>query len=69
MGLPWWLSSKESAFNAWATGDEASITGLGRSPGRGRDNLLRYSCLENPMDGLWLAAIYSIAELDMTEAI
>ena len=69
MGLPWWLNSKESAFNAWATGDKCLIPGLGRSPGRGHDNLLRYSFLENPMDGVWLAAIYSIAELDMTEAI
>ena len=39
---------KASASNA---GDPGSIPGSGRSPGEGNDNLLRYSCLENPMDG------------------
>ena len=47
-GLPWWLSSKESACNAGATGDAGSILGLGRSPGGGNGNSLQYSCLENP---------------------
>ena len=32
MGLPWWLSGKESVCNA---GDTGSIPGLGRSPGGG----------------------------------
>ena len=27
-----------------------SIPGLGRFPGEGRGNTLKYSCLENPMD-------------------
>ena len=26
------------------------IPGLGRSPGKGHDNPLQYSCLENPVD-------------------
>ena len=39
---------KASAYNA---GDPGSIPGLGRSPGEGNGNPLRYSCLENPMDG------------------
>jgi len=31
-------------------------TRLGRSPGKGNGNPLRYSCLENPMDkGAWQA--------------
>ena len=30
LDLPWWLSGKESAFNA---GDLGSISGLGKSPG------------------------------------
>jgi len=30
--------------------DTRSIPGLGRSPGGGNGNPLRYSCLENPMD-------------------
>jgi len=51
LGLPQWLSSKESACDA---GDEGLIPGLGRSPARGRDNPLQYSCLENSMDrGAW----------------
>ena len=42
---------KESAYNA---GDLGSTPGLGRSPGEGNGNPLRYSCLENPMDrGAW----------------
>ena len=32
LGLPWWLSSKESAFNAGDTGDMGSIPGLERIP-------------------------------------
>ena len=32
------------------------IPGSGRSPGGGHDNLLQYSCLENPKDtGAWQA--------------
>ena len=50
MGLPWWLSSKESACGAGDAGDAGSIPGWGRSLGRGNDNLLQYSCQENPMD-------------------
>ena len=34
--------------------DVSSIPGSGRSPGRGHDNLLQCSCLENPMNrGPW----------------
>ena len=44
-GFPCGSADKESACNA---GDLGSIPGLGRSPGRGHDNPLQYSCLENP---------------------
>ena len=37
LGLPWWLSSKESACNA---GDAVSIPGSGRSAGEGNGNPL-----------------------------
>ena len=37
VGLPWWLSGKESACNA---GDRGSIPGSGRSPGRWNSNPL-----------------------------
>ena len=30
--------------------DSGSIPGLERSPGKGNDNSLQYSCLGNPMD-------------------
>ena len=40
MGLPWWLSSKESACNA---GDLGLIPGLGRFPGEGNGNPAQYS--------------------------
>ena len=47
MGLPRWLSDKESACQEE---DMGSITGLERCPGEGNGNPLQYSCLENPMD-------------------
>ena len=44
-------------------GDVSSIPGSGRSPGGGHINLLRYSCLENPMDrGAWWAPIQGVAK-------
>ena len=58
-GLPQWLSSKESAYNAGATGDPGSIPGSERSPGTGHSNPLQYSCLENPTDrGAWQAVVH-----------
>jgi len=51
VGLPWWLSGKESTCNA---GDTILIPELERSLGKGNDNPLQYSCLGNPMDrGAW----------------
>ena len=36
--------------------DDSSIPELGRVPGKGNGNLLRYSCLGNPIDrGAWQA--------------
>ena len=58
IGLPWWLSSKESACNAGDAGDVGSIPGMGRSPGGGHSNPLEYFCLEDPMDGgAWWATV------------
>ena len=45
IGLPWCLSSKESACNAR---DLGSIPGSQRSSGGGHGNPLQYSYLENP---------------------
>ena len=47
-GFPGGSDTKESACNA---GDLGS-TGSGRSPGEGNGNPLKYSGLENPMDGV-----------------
>ena len=37
---------------------ETWVQSLGRWPGKGNDNPLQYSCLENPMDrGAWWATV------------
>ena len=60
LGLPRWLSGKESTFNA---GDPGSIPGSGRYPGRENDNPLQYSCLENPMDReVWWATVHGVTK-------
>ena len=61
-GLPWWLSSKESACNAGDTGNVGLIPRLGKSLGKGHGNPLQYSFLENPMDrGAWWAIVLGVA--------
>ena len=50
------LVVKNLPANAGDIGDSGLISELGRSPGGRHDNLLQYSCLENPMEepgGLW----------------
>ena len=60
-GLPWWLSSKESACNAR---DEGSIPGSGRSPAERNGIPLQYFCLGNPMDrGAWQAMVHGVARV------
>ena len=55
LGLPDGTVGKESTCNA---GDQSLISGLGRSPGKGKDCLLQYSGLENSMDkGTWWATV------------
>ena len=45
------------------TGNRSSMPGLGRSPGGGNDNLLQYSCLENPMvRGAWQATVHGVTK-------
>ena len=63
MGLPQWLSSKESACNTGAAEDAGLIPGLGRSPGGQHGTPLQYSCLEYPMDrGAWRAPVHGVAK-------
>ena len=48
-GLPWWLSSKESASTQERQVDAGLLPGLGRSPGStGVGNPLQHSCQGNP---------------------
>ena len=42
------LMVKNLSVNAGDVRDVGSIPGLGRSPGEGHGNPLKYSCLENP---------------------
>ena len=47
---------KNPPANAGNVRDVGSISGSGRSPGKGNGNPLQYSCLENPTDrGAWWA--------------
>ena len=63
LGLPRWLSSKESACKAGDTGDMGSIPGLGRDPGGGSSHPFQYSFLENLMDrGAWWATVHSVTK-------
>ena len=65
MGLPWWLSDKESACN---TGDLRSIPGLGKFPRGRHGNPLQYFCLGNSMDRrAWWVTVHGVTESDMTE--
>ena len=62
-GLPLWLSGKEFACNAGATGDTGSIPESGISPGGKNGNPLQYFCLENPMDrGAWQATVHGVTK-------
>ena len=54
IGLPWWLSGKDSTYQA----GDGSIPGSGNSPGEWNGNPLQYSCLGNPLDrGAWRATL------------
>jgi len=45
------------------TRDVGSIPESRRSPGVGNGNLLKYSCLENPMDeGAWWAIVHGVSK-------
>ena len=65
LGFPGGSAIKNPLANV---GDMGSIPGLGRSPGKGNDNPLQYSCLGNRMDReAWLVTVHGVSkELDMT---
>ena len=57
------LLVKNLPANTEDVGDVGSIPGLVRSSGEGHDNLLQYSCLENPMErGAWRAIVHGVAK-------
>ena len=59
---------KNPPANAGDVRDVGLISTLGRSPGGGHGNPLRYYCSENLMDrGAWWVAVHSIIELNTTE--
>ena len=59
MGFPSGSAVKNLPAN---TRDAGSIPGLGRSPGEGTGNPVRYSYLGNPMDrGAWWALVHGVA--------
>ena len=69
MGFPGGTVVKNLPANAGDARDTGSIAGSGRSPGGGHDNLLQYSCLENPHEQRSLEGYspWGHKELDTTE--
>ena len=52
---------KNPPASAGDTRDLGSILGLGRFPGEGNDDLMQYSCLENPMNrGAWQVTVHRV---------
>ena len=65
------LVVKNLSANEGDIRDVSLIPGLEKSPGKGNDNPLQYSCLGNPMDqGAWWATYspWGHKESDMTKA-
>ena len=61
LGLPHWLSSKESACNE---GEAGSNPGSWRSLQEGKGSPLQYSCLRNHKDrGAWCAIVHGVARV------
>ena len=49
--------------HAGDAGDMGLNLGSGRSPGVGNDSLLRYPCLENPVNGGgWLTTVHGVTK-------
>ena len=65
-GFPGGSVVKNLLANAGDTEAVTLIPGLGRSLAGGNANLLRYSCLDNPMDrGAWQATVHGVAKSQM----
>ena len=60
-GFPGSSVAKSPPASAGATGNVGFMPGLGRSPGGGNGNPLKYSCLGNPIDkGAWQATVCEV---------
>ena len=60
MGFPGDTVVKNPPTNAANAG---SISGSGRSPGKGNGNLRQFSCLENPIDrGPWWVTVHGVSK-------
>ena len=58
MGLPWWLSGKESAYQCRRHRHDPRV---GKTPGGGNGHPLQNSCLGHPMDrGAWWAKVHGV---------
>ena len=61
---------KNSPAKAGDAGNSDLIPGSGRSLGKGNDNPLQCSCLEDPMDrGTWWATVHGVTEVAVTEHV
>ena len=61
LGLPQWLSGKESTCNSGAAENVGSIPGSGRSPEGGHGNLLPVF-LPGESQGCWWAGVHGVAK-------
>ena len=66
VGLPQWLSGKESICSAEDAGNVGShpwVRKIPWLPWEGHGNPLQYSCLDKPMDrGAWWASVHSVSK-------
>jgi len=61
LGFPDGIVVKNPPASAGDTRDSGSIPELGRSPGGGNGNPLRYSCLKKSTDrGAWRAIVHEV---------
>ena len=71
MGFPGGTNDKEPTFTGWRykryrkRKRHEFNPGLGRFPGEKHDDLVQYSCLENPMDrGVWHGAVHRVMKYE-----